>query len=60
VLVEQRVTALYVTHDLTEALSLADRLFYITPSGLEQVAVRDREQMLRDYYAGRLKSISRT
>ena len=60
VLVEQRVTALYVTHDLTEALSLAERLFYITPSGFEQVAVRDREQMLRDYYAGRLKSISRT
>jgi ABC-type nitrate/sulfonate/bicarbonate transport system ATPase subunit len=60
VLVERRVTAIYVTHDLTEALSLADRLLQITPSGLEQVTVHDREQMLREYYANRLNSISST
>jgi ABC-type nitrate/sulfonate/bicarbonate transport system ATPase subunit len=58
VLFERRVTAVYVTHDITEALSLAHRIFHLTSGGLEQIMVTDREQMLREYYSHRLKDLS--
>ncbi len=60
VLDESKVTAVYVTHDLTEALSLAHRILHLTSAGFEEVIVHDREQMLREYYSNRLKNISKT
>ena len=57
VLREYRATTVYVTHDPLEAISLAERIFHLTPAGFEENAVTDRKTMLREYLTGRLKEI---
>lgn len=49
---EKSVTAVYVTHDLTELLQIADRIFLFDETGrLEELDLSDRHQLLFDYVA---------
>jgi NitT/TauT family transport system ATP-binding protein len=52
-LLEQRaVTGVYVTHDLTEALQLADRIVELTPDKtLRELDLSDRAALARDWFA---------
>jgi len=52
VLQERRTTAVYVTHELTEALRLADRVVEITPDrSLRELDLSDRMAVARDWVA---------
>ncbi len=47
---ERPVTVVYVTHDLTEALQLADRIVEITPDrSLRELDLRDRRALAMDW-----------
>jgi len=51
-LAERRTTTVYVTHDLTEALQLADRIAELRPGGLlREVDLGDREAVARNWLA---------
>jgi len=51
-LAERRTTTVYVTHDLTEALQLADRIAELRPGGLvREVDLSDREAVARGWLA---------
>jgi NitT/TauT family transport system ATP-binding protein len=48
----RKTTTVYVTHDLTEALQLADRVMELRPGGtLSEVDVTDRAAVARDWLA---------
>ena len=57
VLAEHRATVIYVTHDIIEALRMADRLFHLGDDGFTETAITDRQAMYRDYYESRLDSM---
>ena len=47
---ERRPTVVYVTHDLPEALRLADRIVELTPDhGLREVDLSDRGAVAREW-----------
>jgi NitT/TauT family transport system ATP-binding protein len=49
---ERKTTVVYVTHELTEALRLADRIVELTPDhGLREVDLSDRAAVARDWLA---------
>ena len=53
VMKERRTTAIYVTHDLTEALRLADRIVELTPERrLRELDLSDRAAVARQWLAG--------
>jgi ABC-type nitrate/sulfonate/bicarbonate transport system ATPase subunit len=54
VLSDYRAAAVYVTHDLVEALSLASRVFRLEEGVLKESVITDREKALRDYFNERL------
>jgi ABC-type nitrate/sulfonate/bicarbonate transport system ATPase subunit len=58
VLLEFNVAAVYVTHDMAEALQLADRLFELGPEGLCETTITDREAMLRNYFESQVKAMT--
>ena len=52
ILKERKTTAVYVTHDLTEALQLADRIVEMTPEKtLRELDLSDRSAVARDWLA---------
>ena len=52
ILKERKTTAVYVTHDLTEALQLADRVVEMTPERtLRELDLSDRAAVARDWLA---------
>lgn len=52
ILKERTTTAVYVTHDLTEALQLADRIVEVTPSKtFRELDLSDRAAVARDWLA---------
>jgi NitT/TauT family transport system ATP-binding protein len=52
ILKERQTTAVYVTHDLTEALQLADRIVEVTPDrALRELDLSDRAAVARDWLA---------
>jgi len=57
VLRESRSTVVYVTHDPIEALGIADRMFRLNQGVLEEVDLANRQAIIQNYCAGRLKSI---
>jgi NitT/TauT family transport system ATP-binding protein len=49
---ERKTTVVYVTHDLTEALRLADRIVQLSPEhGLREVDLSDRRAVAREWLA---------
>lgn len=48
----------YVTHDPVEALGIADRMFLLNRGVLEEVDLTNRQVLIQNYYAGRLKNIA--
>jgi len=49
---ERKTTMVYVTHELTEALRLADRILEITPErGVRELDLTDRAALARDWLA---------
>ncbi len=53
VMLERRTTAMYVTHDLSEALRLADRVVELTPDRrLRELDLSDRAAVARRWLAG--------
>lgn len=60
ILREYRTTVVHVTHDLLEAVRLADRLFEVLPGGvLKELQLHERETMVRDFVSGRLNDAFR-
>jgi ABC-type nitrate/sulfonate/bicarbonate transport system ATPase subunit len=57
-LIEHRTTVVYVTHDLIEAMLVADRLFELDRNGLQEITISNREAMLQAYYKARLKAVT--
>jgi NitT/TauT family transport system ATP-binding protein len=57
VLTEYKTTTVYVTHDLVEALSIAQRIFRFGTEGLTEMRIEDRRKKLQDYLEGRLRTI---
>ncbi len=58
VLREYRSTTIYVTHDLVEALSIADRMFRLGPEGLREVDITDRAALLHEHCNNVLKNLN--
>lgn len=55
---ERDTTVVYVTHELTEALRLADRIVELTPDRrLRELDLRDREAVAREWLAATLGSL---
>jgi|DewCreStandDraft_4_1066084.scaffolds.fasta_scaffold10212_4 NitT/TauT family transport system ATP-binding protein len=48
----------YVTHDPVEALGIADRMFLLNRGVLEEVDLANRQALIQNYCAGRLKNIA--
>ena len=47
---ESRTTVVHVTHDLPEALRLADRMFELHPEyGMKELELNDREAIMLDF-----------
>ena len=57
VLSNYRTTVVYVSHDIVGALSIAQRLFFLSKDGLKELTVLDRRQMLQENLETRLKGI---
>jgi ABC-type nitrate/sulfonate/bicarbonate transport system ATPase subunit len=57
VLADYHSTVIYVTHDMMEALRLADRLFTLG-RGFREIEIKDRQMLLQEYYSTRLKAIT--
>jgi ABC-type nitrate/sulfonate/bicarbonate transport system ATPase subunit len=57
VLREYKTTAVYVTHDRLEALSISNRLFQLSDGSMEETLVIDRKAMARDYLNNQLKEL---
>ncbi len=57
ILANYRTTTIYVTHDLVEALSIAERIFLIGPDGFQEIPVVDRQKLLDQHLKDRLKGI---
>jgi NitT/TauT family transport system ATP-binding protein len=56
---ERRTTAMYVTHDLVEALRLADRIVELTPQGgVRELDLGDRAAVAREWLAGSLGDLA--
>jgi NitT/TauT family transport system ATP-binding protein len=53
-----RATAVYVTHELPEALRMASRIFQLRDSTIEETFVADPATALRDYYNRLIKNAS--
>ncbi len=52
---ERKTTVVYVTHELTEALRIADRIVELTPERrLRELDLRDRKQVALDWLSGTL------
>jgi ABC-type sugar transport system ATPase subunit len=47
----------YVTHDPIEALGIADRIFRLHRGVLEEVDLANRQAIIQNYCAARLKNI---
>ena len=45
-----RATAVYITHELPEALAMASRIFHLRDSSIEETLVTDPIAALRDHY----------
>jgi NitT/TauT family transport system ATP-binding protein len=60
ILREYRATVVHVTHDLVEAVRLADRVFEVLPGGtLKELDLHERQTMVQNFISGRLKDASR-
>jgi ABC-type sugar transport system ATPase subunit len=57
ILENYRTTTIYVTHDLVEALSIAERIFRIGFEGFEEIPVVNRQKLLDQHLKDRLKGI---
>ena len=57
---EYRTTVVHVTHDLSEAMRLADRLFEVLPEGvMKELGLNERQAIVQDFVAGWLKDAFR-
>jgi len=55
-LTEYQTTVVHVTHDLLEAMRLADRFFKIHPGGImKELGLNEREAIVQNFVSGRLK-----
>ncbi|MBN2239345.1 MAG: ATP-binding cassette domain-containing protein [Dehalococcoidales bacterium] len=59
VLKNHTATVLYISHDLMEAVRLADRLFYLDEEELLEIPIMNREELLHSYYISRVNAVSR-
>ena len=57
VLRNYKATVVFVTHDFIEAVNVADRLFYLGPSGLIETPLKDKDAMLKEYISRRVREI---
>ena len=57
VLANYRTTTVYVTHDMVQALSIGQRIFRLSATGLLELPVTDRRKILEDDLEQRLKGI---
>jgi NitT/TauT family transport system ATP-binding protein len=57
VLADYRTTTVYVTHDLVEALSIAQRIFRLGSEGLTEMKTDDRREILQGYMEERLRIV---
>jgi NitT/TauT family transport system ATP-binding protein len=55
VLTGYRATTVYVTHEFTEAVSLAKRVFHFHPPRLEETLISDPASAASDYFAQRTR-----
>ncbi len=53
-----RATAVYVTHELPEAIAMASRIFHLRDSTLEETVIADPTAALRDHYNRLLRNAS--
>jgi NitT/TauT family transport system ATP-binding protein len=52
---EHKTTIVYVTHELTEALQIADRIVELTPErNLRELDLSDRKKLALDWLSGTL------
>jgi ABC-type nitrate/sulfonate/bicarbonate transport system ATPase subunit len=58
VLADYQATVIYVTHDVMEALRLADRLFNLIEKGIHETPIEDRQSMLQAYCETRMKAVT--
>ncbi len=58
VLTEYKATVLYVTHDVMEALRLADRLLNLENHELTETPIINRQELLQTYCNARLNAIT--
>ena len=59
IIAERRTTVVYVTHELTEALRLADHIVELIPGrGLRELDLSDRGAVARDWLAGTLEGLT--
>ena len=57
---ERQTTVMYVTHDLAEALRLADRIVEITPARrVREIDLSDRVAVAREWLAESLRDLAR-
>jgi ABC-type nitrate/sulfonate/bicarbonate transport system ATPase subunit len=57
VLREYKTTAVYVTHNRLEALSISNRIYQLADGDLKDTAVTDRKAMARDYLNNQIKEM---
>jgi NitT/TauT family transport system ATP-binding protein len=57
VLESYQTTVVYVTHDLLEAVRLCDRIFNLDQGHIREIALSDREAVVKNYCTERLKNI---
>ena len=58
ILRESRITVVHVTHDLLEAVRLAERVFMLLPGyTLEELKLDDRETLIQDFLLEAMKKV---
>jgi ABC-type nitrate/sulfonate/bicarbonate transport system ATPase subunit len=57
VLREYKTTAVYVSHNRLEVISIADRIFELADGEVKESVISDRPTMVREYLSSRLKEI---